>query len=289
MLTSFQGTMTTTAERPAPLDPSSQRGRSQHDLDALRLEFAERGYLIFREVVPRDRLSRLHAKLLEAFEQEKASGRLFEGGGLMSGHLNCFPGEEARFAFDALSEAGIIDIVRALSPKAERLPNVGCNFNLPGSVVQHYHADRPFTKDFMIVNVAVVDTDLTNGAIDVLPGTQKQFQKFWRFILGGVYRTTTRLPMKQGDVLVRTSNLWHRGMPNHTAVARPMVALTWEDGGSTSADPFRIGDGSIEFRPNWYRPTALGRLRERVSVAAPFTYSAYRFVRSLVGNKGYSD
>jgi hypothetical protein len=93
--------------------------------------------------------------------------------------------------------------------------------------------------------------------------------------------------MKQGDVLVRTSNVWHRGMPNRTATARPMVAFTWEDGGSTREDPFKVEDGKIVFRQNWYKPTALGRLRERTFVTAPITYSAYRFVGSLFGTKGY--
>jgi hypothetical protein len=31
----------------------------------------------------------------------------------------------------------------------------------------------------------------------------------------------------------------------------------------------------------------LGRLRERTTVHAPITYAAYRFARSLIGNKGY--
>ena len=93
--------------------------------------------------------------------------------------------------------------------------------------------------------------------------------------------------MKQGDILVRTSNVWHRGMPNRTSVARPMLALTWEDGGSIHDDPFAVEDGKILFRPNWFRPTRLGRLRERIFVNVPISYSAYRFVASLYGNKGY--
>ena len=139
----------------------------------------------------------------------------------------------------------------------------------------------------MIVNVAVVDTDLQNGAIDVVPGTQSKFYKFWRFALERPHRNNARLPLKQGDVLVRTSNLWHRGMPNLTSVARPMVALTWEKGGSTKMTRNRDEDGKITFRTNWYRTNFLGRLRERTFVAAPITYSSYRFVRSLFGNKGY--
>jgi hypothetical protein len=139
----------------------------------------------------------------------------------------------------------------------------------------------------MICNIAVVDTVIANGAIDVIPGTHKKFYPFWRFAVERPYRHARRLPMTQGDVLLRTSNLWHRGMPNQTAIARPMMALTWEDGGSTVKDSFAVEGGKITFRPNWYRPNALGRLRERTFIAAPITYSAYRFVRSLVGTKGY--
>jgi hypothetical protein len=225
---------------------------------------------------------------MEAFERAKADGSLFSGGGLMTGHLNCFPGEGSRFAYDALVERGIIDLIKEFFPQATRLPNVGLNFNLPKSIAQHYHADRPFTRDFMIANVAVVDTEIANGAIDLLAGTHKKFYPFWKFVVERAGRFTTRVPMKQGDVLIRTSNLWHRGMPNLTAIPRPMMAMTWEDGGSDTPDPFKIHDGKITFKPNWYRPDFLGRLRERTFMAAPITYDAYRFVDSILTNKGYS-
>jgi hypothetical protein len=239
-------------------------------------------------LVSRDKLTKLHRDLATAFEEAKASGKLFAGGGTISGHLNCFPGEGARFAYETLEQHGIIDLVRQVFPKATRMPNVGCNFNLPHSVAQHYHADRNFLDYFVITNVAVVDTTIENGAIDMLPGTHKKFYKYWRFAMERAYKGSTRIEMKQGDVLVRTSNVWHRGMPNFTDAPRPMLAFTWEDGGSKQADPFAVDGGKIAFRQNWYRPTPIGRLRERIYVAAPITYSAYRFATSLVdGSKGY--
>jgi ectoine hydroxylase-related dioxygenase (phytanoyl-CoA dioxygenase family) len=276
------------AEAVTARDTSPRTKVQSRTIDELKQAFAEDGYLIFRNMVSRERLTKLHARLLEEFERARTSGRLFAGGGLISGHLNCFPGEGARFAYDTLVQEGVVDLIRQLFPKATKMPNVGCNFNLPGSVAQHYHADRNFLDHFMIANVAVVDTDLSNGAIDIIPGTHKKFYKFWRFALERAARGSQRFPMKQGDVLIRTSNAWHRGMPNRTAVARPMLAFTWEDGGSTHADPFAVEEGKIAFRQNWYRPTRLGRLRERTFVTAPVTYSAYRFVTSLVdGSKGY--
>jgi ectoine hydroxylase-related dioxygenase (phytanoyl-CoA dioxygenase family) len=257
------------------------------NLEQLKQTFERDGYLVFRNVVSAERLSSLHRQLSQSFEEAKRSGQLFSGGGTISGHLNCFPGEASRFAYEALESHGIVELVKSLFPKATRMPNVGCNFNLPHSVAQHYHADRNFLDHFMIANVAVVDTTIANGAIDIIPGSHRKFYKYWRFILERVARGSTRIEMKQGDVLIRTSNLWHRGMPNVTDAPRPMVAFTWEDGGSAQPDPFKAEGGKIAFRQNWYRPTRLGRLRERTFVAAPITYSAYRFVTSLYGTKGY--
>jgi hypothetical protein len=257
--------------------------------DRLRLSFAENGYVILRDVVSRDKLSRLRLRMLEAFEQERGSGGLFSGGGLISGHLNSFPGEEARFVYEALQEKGVFDWIREIFPRPLLGPLIGCNLNLPNSVAQHYHVDSGFLQDFMIANVAVVDTDLVNGAIDVVPGTHKKFYKFWRFAVERPYRHAVRLPLSQGDVLIRTSNLWHRGMPNKSAVPRPMFAVTFEKPNpEPDYDPFRFNEGKIKFYPNWYRPDRLGRLREQTFVVAPFTYSAYRFVRSLFGDKGYT-
>ncbi len=271
----------------SPRTGSDKQLLTHSEVETLKRSFAEEGYFVVRDVVSKEKLAELHKSIVEEFDRSKQTGTLFSGGGLMSGHLNCFPGEGSRFVYDALKERGIIDLIREIQPKANRMPNVGCNFNLPHSVTQHYHADRDFTKDFMIANVAVVDTVVANGAIEMAPGTHKRFYKYWQFAVERPHRNAIRVPMNQGDVMVRTSNVWHRGMPNLTDVARPMLALTWEDGGSVHEDPFSVEEGKIKFRPNWFKPTKLGRIRERVFVKVPLSYSAYRFVTSLYTNKGY--
>jgi ectoine hydroxylase-related dioxygenase (phytanoyl-CoA dioxygenase family) len=260
---------------------------TETEKEALKKSFAEDGYFIIKNVVPADKLTELHKNLSTEFDEGKKNGTLFSGGGMMSGHLNCFPGEGARFIYDVLKERGIIDVIREIEPAANKMPNVGCNFNLPGSVTQHYHADRNYTNHFMILNVAVIDTVVENGAMELIAGTHKKFYKYWRFVLENPAKNSIRVPMKQGDIMVRTSNVWHRGMPNKTSQPRPMIALTWEDGGSKHEDPFAVEGGKIQFRPNWFRPTKLGRIRETMFVKVPISYSAFRFVSSLYGNKGY--
>jgi len=248
-------------------------------------EYARNGYFILRNIVSPERLADLHVALSQEFDRSSMSGTLFSGGGLVSGHLNCFPGAGARFAYDTLQQRGIIDLIGQLHPKVLRMPNVGCNFNLPGSHTQHYHIDRPFTRDFMIVNVAIVDTAIENGATELIPGTHKRFYKYTQFVLQQRHRDGVRVPINRGDVLIRSSNVWHRGMTNRTSVPRPMLAMTWEDGGSNDQDPFSAGGGRIRFLPNWFKPTPVGRLREQLFVRVPLAYSALRFARSLLDNE----
>jgi ectoine hydroxylase-related dioxygenase (phytanoyl-CoA dioxygenase family) len=254
-------------------------------IESAKQEYAANGYFILRNVVSPERLTELHQALSAEFDRASTSGALFSGGGQVSGHLNCFPGAGARFAYDTLQDRGIIDLLKELHPKVLRFPNVGCNFNLPGSHTQHWHIDRPFTRDFMIANVAVVDTVIENGATDVIPGSHKRFYKYTQFVLEGCGRKNARVPMNRGDVLIRSSNVWHRGMTNRTTVPRPMLAFTWEDGGSNEPDPFLANGGKIRFIPNWFKPTRMGRLRERLFVKFPFAYSTLRFARSLVDSE----
>lgn len=260
---------------------------SADQTEDFKRSYARDGYLVFPGVVPKDKLAELRIRLLDELDRTTRKGDLFAGGGAISGHLNCFPGEGSRFAYESLVEHGLVDLIRTLSPSAFGPFRVGCNMNLPRSVAQHYHMDGIFTEDFTIANVAVVDTDLVNGAIDVVPGTQERFYRYSEFAAGRVYRGSKRLPLEQGDVLIRTSRLWHRGMPNRASLPRPMLAFTFGEKGVRDGGAFQESEGKIRFDPNWFKPTKLGRLRERTFVNAPITYSAYRFVISLFDNKGY--
>jgi hypothetical protein len=245
----------------------------------LKKAFADDGYVAFAGVVDKQRLAALDGQILTEFERVKAAGELFAGGGVVSGHLNCFPGSVSRFVYDTLKSEGILDVVRALSPGPLRAPNVGCNLNLPNSREQNEHIDGYASRPFLIINVAAVDTDLTNGAMEILPRTHLQNYKHWQILLHRPQRH--RLCMRQGDVVIRTSTLWHRGMPNPSARPRPMLAFTWEDGGSPHPDPYEASGGRITFFPNRYSTGWSGRLRERAFVAAPRVSTLLRAAQSL--------
>lgn len=253
-------------------------------LTDVRRGLEDDGYCVIRGAVSKSGLTDFNRQVVEAYRQSSK----FDGGGSISGHLNCFPGEASRFIYQQIEEQGICDAVHAACPGLIPAVRPTLNFNLPGSSAQHYHMDGVYTEEYVICNVAVVDTDLVNGAIDVLPSTHREFYPFWRYAVQRKHRLTTRVPMDQGDVLLRRSTLWHRGMPNRSQEPRPMFSLTIGETSVPDGDPFVANGGGIEFYANWYSTSRLGRLRERVEVAVPATRSTVRFARSLVGNRGYS-
>jgi len=261
------------------IQPISKLPLESAEHGALKARFREHGFLVVKGVVNRSELAQLSLRILQEYERVRSEGTLFTGGGTRSGHLNCFPGAESRFVLDALERQGVLDLVRALSPTPLRAPNIGCNLNLPASSAQNEHADGYVEQEFLIVNVAAVDTNISNGAMEVLLRTHAQSLKYWQIFAHPPRRT--RLCLDQGDVVIRTSTLWHRGMPNFTAKPRPMLAFTWENDGSALSDPYSVHDGRITFLPNRYPTNWRGRIREHVFVAAPRLSSALRAAQSL--------
>lgn len=248
-------------------------------LTRYRQRFAADGYLVFEGVVEREPLGALARAITDQWRTDVESGLLFTGGGNLSGHLNCFPGVASRFVYETLEARGIFQIVAALSEQPLRKPNIGCNLNLPGSSPQNEHVDGYAAQPFLVANVAAVDTDLQNGAMEIVQGTHDRAHKYWEIALRSSAKR--RVPMRQGDVLIRVSTLWHRGMPNLTQAPRPMLAFTWEDGGSKLEDPYSVHGGHITFLPNRYSTDWKGRLIERAFVTAPRLGTMYRAARSL--------
>ncbi len=253
---------------------------SQQQMQDLRSSFERDGYVTLPNVVSKSRLGALTEELRGEYNRARAKGELFSGGGTISGHLNCFPGAQSRFVYDELEQYGVFDLVRKLLPSATRMPNIGCNLNLPNSSAQNPHADGYAATPFIIVNVAPIDTDLGNGAMEATPGTHLRDYKYWQYAFSG--KSTIRMCMSAGDVVVRSSMLWHRGMPNKSSAIRPMLAFTWENGGSDLADPYTAHGGKITLLPNRYAPSLSGRLRERAFAASPALGKGYLFVRSVV-------
>ena len=233
-----------------------------------------------RERVPQRELAALADELF-APSRRPCDGALIHRWRLM-GSNNCSRVSSA--SPRRLEGHGVIQLW-ALSATAAASVRVGCNLNFPNSVAQNWHIDGAFSREFFIANVAVVDTDLVNGAIDILPRSHREAQPYWRMAVKQAFQGHQRIEMQQGDVLVRTSRLWHRGMPNRSAVARPMLGFTFGERWVRPARPrnhfasMTVPSRSIRTA---FATDMLCQLRERSYVAAPFAHTAFRFVRSVL-------
>jgi hypothetical protein len=263
---------------------SSTATLTSEALIAMQQNLFEKGFAILEGVVSREPLEELHLRLLDAY---RTSPR-FAGGGSILGHLNCFPGESARFIYDELRECGLVEAIIASRPGKFNDMFARVNWNLPRSSAQHWHMDGTFVNQFIICNVAIVDTDRTNGPTEVIPASHHEFCPYWRFVAERRSRFSIPVELRRGDVMVRTSTLWHRGTANRSGAVRPMMSLSFGEKEAGPEDPFGIDGGAITFYPNWYSNASRADVyRERLEKALPITRSVGRLAKSLRGGRGY--
>ena len=254
------------------------------DTKAALNAWSKQGFVLLEGIVDSSAAEEVGATVLKEWNALNANGLVFAGGGRQSGHIGCFPGAASSVLVDQLAERGVLTLFDQLVGTPVVLDGVGCNLNLPGSRVQHYHIDGEFEPQVLVVNIALVDTNLENGAIDLVPGSFKKFYRYYDFVTEGLARSAVRCSMRRGDILIRSSAVWHRGMPNLTAVPRPMMALGYQPPAKARPSPanFTVHGGRVTFTPNFYDTSIAGRAKEFVFVRVPFVHSTLRFVKSMM-------
>lgn len=213
-------------------------------------------------------------------------------GGQKFGHLNATIGNQANLLLDQITENGLFEKIESeynIDLKDYFL-TCACNINLPGSKKQHIHRDTNFDDSKIIINIPLVEVNEDNGSIEVYQGSNEKALSFLDFVLNKRKYTRMRINTHLGDVFVRDSNLFHRGMSNSSSIPRSMVAITLSR--KDSALPGEIdavfGGGKIEFMNNWFENNLFGRISESVYMYFPLVRSLKRVIASLLKEKNLS-
>ncbi|HYQ15608.1 MAG TPA: hypothetical protein VEQ58_07620, partial [Polyangiaceae bacterium] len=111
----------------AEISPTSSN-RPRFDVQQLKRTFDDEGYVVLRGVISKPELANIQRRLAEEFDAWKKSTESFRGGGLLSGHLNCYPGAVAKGVLHELKDTGTLDLAQSLFPTDPRATRVGCNF-----------------------------------------------------------------------------------------------------------------------------------------------------------------
>jgi hypothetical protein len=249
--------------------------------DDARRQWADQGYAIIEGCLPAEACAALGGQILAAYGRFANAGSQVIGGAV-SGHLNCFPGSNVRGLVEAAERAGVTRLVSEMQGAPLDLEHVGCNCNLPGSHYQTFHIDCSWARPCVIVNVALVETNFTNGAIELVAGVDEAPVPYWKFVASRRARRGVRPAMRPGDVLIRSSRVWHRGAPNLSDTMRPMLAMTFQPASEARAGAgYDQHDGQIAFLGNRFGANLVGRAKERLEAQLPWVSSALSFAGSL--------
>ena len=249
-------------------------------------EFAAHGYLVLRGALSAEPCIALGQAATGEYARLAQAGWRFAESGSLAGHLNFAMGPGGQVLVEALVAAAIPELLAALAGEPLVLAQAVGNLNMPGSVHQDFHIDGAFERCSLIANVCLVPTDATNGATELVPGSNRAAMSYWRFHRDGWRGRGIRPELEPGDVVIRPTNLWHRGTPNRSSHPRPMAAFVWSpaalavgsEAASELARPLTI------FGNKYYGP--LRRVKEFVAVRLPWLDEGARLGRSWLGDRG---
>jgi hypothetical protein len=160
----------------------------------------------------------------EILAQYEASRPLpWKGGGQWFGHLSYTPSPTSEIVRQLASNLVIQEVLDCAMAKDYKVIGFGGNANLPGSRHQPPHVDGWLGTHFLIVNLPLGKVTERNGSTEVWPGTHREDLTISQF--NSKPRQSVRINSAPGDVVLRYSNLWHRGTPNRSGDVRLMLAM----------------------------------------------------------------
>lgn len=226
-------------------------------------------------------------------EYESSRPMPWVGGGKWFGHLNYVPSPSNQLIKEIVSNATIKKVLDNALGNDYKIVGFGGNANLPGSKHQPAHADGWLGTDFLVVNLPLGKVTEYNGSTEVWPGTHQEKLTLSQF--SSVRRQSVRLNAAPGDVIIRYSNLWHRGTPNKSSDVRIMLALLVSRS-YEKLPPFGVSKDeqadiqnfdlpvnaktAAEFKrgftPNYFTPNLKGNVLELTWMFAPSMFTAIR-------------
>ena len=205
------------------------------------------------------------------------AGWAFSAGGRYAGHLNFRTGRYGPEIFEILQQKGLVAAAEEIVGSRLGIFHISGNMNLPGSIAQDIHQDFAPPAESIIFNVALVRATAENGATEIVPGSHGDRFTYRTLHTSGAIRRARPLGSEPGDLVIRRGTAWHRGMPNRTAVPRPMLCFCMVPTDKT--EPVVAREEPIEFYANrFYGKYA--RARELAEIYLSPAFHLYRMARS---------
>jgi ectoine hydroxylase-related dioxygenase (phytanoyl-CoA dioxygenase family) len=205
----------------------------EDEIKAFVREVLEEGFCVLRGHFAREKMEAWRAAFapLIARHIEREGRRLNRGPGR---YYVTLPFVEPFADPEVYEDDDVLGVVRGLVGEDATLVQLATDTPLLGSEYQDVHRDAPplfpewgrETPPFQLaVNFPLVDVTAENGPFEVARATHTlSKEEGLRRIEAGSARLEPLL-LRAGDVMIRDVRGLHRGTPNRTQVARPMVVV----------------------------------------------------------------
>lgn len=208
-------------------------------------------------------------------------------GGSIAGHLNFSFGQNNHKEIKEKLINKVLPIAKAYLKTDSCNVVIGGNVNLPGSINQHWHSDSNFDENWLIMNFLIDDFTNFNGATEYVEKTHKKYISYFDYLIlriKGKFKMKSLSGMKKGNIILRDSNLWHRGTKNNMNFPRAMLSISFY---KSEVDKIFSAREQVGFYDNWFGNGR--RWIEILYVFFPFIYSLKRVFMSLkFAKKKYS-
>ncbi|MGE3691302.1 MAG: phytanoyl-CoA dioxygenase family protein [Novosphingobium sp.] len=251
----------------------------------LSAQFARQGYLILPGALPAAPCEAFGAQVLAEYGRLNQAGEISGMIGSLAGNLNIRMGEQGRQLLADVEAAGIAALAEELAGAPVALRQAVGNLNLPGSCLQDFHLDGAFANRLIIANVCLTPTSQANGATELIPQSDREDLSYWRLWREGWRSRAIGPALNPGDVLIRPSNLWHRGTPNRSSTPRPMAGFIWGPlAQGEAATPCPDLEGPLTLFANKYYGR-FARAKEFTAARLPWLDEALRLGQSFLRDR----
>jgi len=219
-----------------------QESFKKENLDRAIAALQADGFVAINDVIDHAHLDILREKMESDLEKIRALPIVPHN--FVWGNIQQDPPPQASYVFrDVVANPFVCQVTSTILGKGAFNNYMSGNSNVPGSQLQPVHVDEgqlwpnlkvahPIAK--IAVNLALDDTSVENGAIELWPGTHLDTRKavgqnlpLTEHDLAEQREKRTPIPgtTKKGSFLLRDIRLWHRGTPNTSDATRIMIAM----------------------------------------------------------------
>jgi len=243
-------------------------------------DFEKDGFVIIKKFILNTQFDIICEKLNKKIEIEFNKIDKNKLGGSLIGNLALQPGNYTKKIFDQLVVNNIDSIVETLSKNKISDFDIdgGGNINFQWKYNQHFHIDGIFEKSHFIINVATENINELNGPLEISPGTHKQNLPYWKFLFK---KKRKKMLLAKGDIIIRSSNAWHRGTKNISKKPRFLMSYLLTNKRDKMSKLNFNKNSKFKISDNIFKRSVVGKIKENLYTRFSYLYIGIRFIKSF--------